>query len=443
MRTSEWIEYLFGVWRENGIRFVVMRGHDKLPDEIDNDLDILFRSDQIELAERVFASAVKEGGGLISNRAAFGATCLYFADKSTGQTFHFDFYDEVSWRGMPLMSVDDVIESAVPKQSWYIPSAEYEAVLCLFTRLLYGGYVNRKYAERIHAAAAQSPLVLKEMIGEIVGHRQSGVVMDHILSLRWDCLDAMANKFRLRIFLRSLRSPGTLFLSLTRDCVRFIKRYAVSPGLIVVLTGPDGCGKTTVGVELKKRMSGLFYEEETQYLHWKPRLLKSKAEAATPFGTPCTDPHGAPLRNRLMNILYFLAHSLEIIPAWMLRVRPKVFRNMLVMIDRYYYDFMVDPRRYRMNVSEKWAWFVYRFMPKPDLVFCLTAPTDVIQARKSEVSPEETDRQRVAYEKVAGRLSYGHVVDTNRPLDQVVDEVESIVVKYLAERVEGRSDSKG
>lgn len=140
-----------------------------------------------------------------------------------------------------------------------------------------------------------------------------------------------------------------------------------------------------------------------------------------------------------MNVLYFLAHSLEISPAWLLRVRPRLFRNMLVMIDRYYYDFMVDSKRYRMNVSEKWAWFMYRFMPKPDLVFCLTAPTEVIQARKSEVSPEETERQRLAYEKVAERLPYGHVVDTNRPLEEVVDEVDGIVLAHLAERMQRRT----
>lgn len=205
-------------------------------------------------------------------------------------------------------------------------------------------------------------------------------------------------------------------------------------GLCLVLCGPDGCGKTSVGVELQQRLAGNVFDHEVAYLHWKPRLMTAKANAANPFGIPCADPHGKPPRHPVMNVLYFLAHSLEIPPAWLLRVRSRLFRNMLVMIDRYYYDFMVDSKRYRMNVSEKWAWFMYRFMPKPDLVFCLTAPTAVIQARKQEVSAEETERQRVAYEKVVRRLPYGHIIDTNRPLDEVVDDVESIVLRFLTER---------
>jgi len=219
------------------------------------------------------------------------------------------------------------------------------------------------------------------------------------------------------------------------SCEKVSKAVTMKKGLCLVLCGPDGCGKTSVGVELQNRLAGKVLDREVAYLHWKPRLMKAKADAANPFGIPCTDPHGKPARHPVMNALYFLAHSLEIPPAWLLRVRPRLFRNMLVMIDRYYYDFMVDSKRYRMNVSEKWAWFMYRFMPKPDLVFCLTAPTDVIQARKQEVSPEETERQRLAYEKVARRLPYGHVIDTNRPLKQVVDEVEAIVLEFLAERV--------
>ena len=71
------------------------------------------------------------------------------------------------------------------------------------------------------------------------------------------------------------------------------------------------------------------------------------------------------VRGVLMNILYFLAHSLEIPPAWLLRIRPRLFRNKLVIIDRYYFDFMVDPRRFRIRVSARWAWLMYRFMPKP------------------------------------------------------------------------------
>jgi len=72
--------------------------------------------------------------------------------------------------------------------------------------------------------------------------------------------------------------------------------------------------------------------------------------------------------------------------------------------------------------------------PKPHLLFLLDAPAEVIQARKTEVAPEETKRQRDGYRAMAEPLAFAHIIDNNRPLEQVVGDIEQIITEFLSTR---------
>jgi peptidoglycan/xylan/chitin deacetylase (PgdA/CDA1 family)/thymidylate kinase len=437
-----WIPALFAAWESSGIRYVVLRNFQSLPEDIGNDLDILVDPRRIGDAEDILITVLRRHDILLHNRAEFSPVSLFFHNPRSMEQFHVDLFRDLKWRGFDLVDAKQVLRHSTFYNTIRVPSDPDRAVINLLTRLVFGGYIQEKYKGDIKAIAtnqsAEFLVTLKRSLGS------SMAVKVNILVHKgdWGEIEKNVNSVQLALIFQAMKHPIRTAASILVDGWRLAKRWIRLPGLSIVLVGPDGCGKTSAAEELKKRLAGTFYEGYTRHLHWKPRLMKKKAEAANPFGIPCTDPHGKPPRSPLMNILYFLAHSLEIPPAWLLRVRPRLFRNMLVMIDRYYYDFMVDPKRYRMNVSGKWAWLVYRVMPKPNLVFCLSAPAAVIQARKSEVSLEETERQRVAYEKVTERLPCGYVVDANRPLEQVVNDMEMMVLSYLARRIAKRGPSK-
>jgi len=431
---EQWISEVFSAWRQAGLRFVVLRNYDGLPATLDNDLDVLVEPERISEAESLLVKAIHACGGRIHNRAAFSPVSLFFHHPNSRRQYHVDLFHNLLWRGCVLLDAEHVLSRARMHGDIPVPAAADEAVLNLLTRLLYGGYIRDKYKSTILLAVQEHGTEISSALHYALGKTVGTEVFDAVASEQWSRLERRVKVLRLRLMLRALRSPWRAAKRVLRDAQRLLIRAVRVPGMVVVFIGPDGCGKTSVGSALKQRLAGTFYEEYTTYLHWKPRLMSNKAAGSTPFGVPCTTPHGKPLRPPVVNQLYVLAHVLEIVPAWWLRVRPRLFRNMLVMIDRYYYDFMVDPRRYRLEINEKWAWLLYRFVPKPDLVFCLTAPAEVIQSRKMEVTLEETERQRAAYEAAVARLPNGYIIDTNRPLEEVVDEVEDLVLTYLRNR---------
>src|SRR5207245_3514393 len=139
-------------------------------------------------------------------------------------------------------------------------------------------------------------------------------------------------------------------------------------------------------------------------------------------------------RNPIASLVYFSFHWTEFVLGSLLRLRPIAFRGGLILIDRFYYDFFVDQRRYRLLVPQWLVRLGYALMPKPDLVFLLDAPAEIVQARKSEVPLEETRRQRAAYlELVRGRKN-GCVSDATQPAAKVARDIAHRVLQYLPDR---------
>ncbi|MEI6891607.1 MAG: dTMP kinase [Pontiella sp.] len=198
-------------------------------------------------------------------------------------------------------------------------------------------------------------------------------------------------------------------------------------GLCCVFFGPDGCGKTSVAEGLKGALSGSFDPTIGLHCHWKPLPQKNGC-------IPREDPHALPARNALLSFVYFIHHYLPFLWGWWVHVNPVLNRGGMVIIDRYYYDFFVDLRRYRLNLSQWFMKLGFVFVKKPDLVFCLDADPEILQARKKEVSFAECTRQREAYRELADTLPNGHVIDASQSLDEVVSRVEKIVREYMSDR---------
>jgi len=181
-------------------------------------------------------------------------------------------------------------------------------------------------------------------------------------------------------------------------------------------------------------MEPTFRREKSLYLHWKPRILRGGSR----FEEPSTSPHARAPRNPISSSAFLLVHIAEYLLGALFRTGPVVFRNGIVIMDRYYYDFYVDPRRYRLNLPSCLLRAGARIVPKPDLVICLDAPAEVLQERKQEVPLAETSRQREAYLGMVSSLENGRIVDASQPMNVVVDQLESLLLEYLTQRTHRR-----
>ena len=81
------------------------------------------------------------------------------------------------------------------------------------------------------------------------------------------------------------------------------------------------------------------------------------------------DPHSRPARNPAVSLCYFGFHWLEFVLGSHVRLRPITFRGGLVLVDRGYYDFFVDQRRYRLRVPQAVVRLGHFFLKSPTWSF--------------------------------------------------------------------------
>lgn len=428
------IEAVFTSWDANQVEFVVLRNYANLPYDVGNDLDILVRPEQMKQAEVLLISAAATCGFDLLNKTVFCPVCIHLYHRETLQQIHIDLFKDIRWRVFDIILSGQILSSRIPRGTFYTPSLEHEAFVNLLGKLLYQNRVREKYHPLIQAAVETKEEFFASLLRQAFGVRTAREMLQNIRMRNWPAVEKLAPQLRRKMAFRQMAfSGGTVLKNLFSDVIRLLKRYRVSPGVFVVLIGPDGCGKSSISEGIQNGLNISLKKDKSRVVHWKPRVFSTPKDASG-----AGDPHGQVLRGRVGSVLFFCCHWAEFFLGYWKVIKPVVFRNGMVIVERYYYDFFVDQKRFRLNVP---GWIVkagFVFVKKPDMVFCMDAEPEILQARKKEVSFEETQRQRNAYRALVQKLPNGHVIDASRPLEKVVRDVEQIILQFMAARTVGR-----
>ncbi len=205
-------------------------------------------------------------------------------------------------------------------------------------------------------------------------------------------------------------------------------------GLWVAVFGPDGAGKSAV-IKCVADDSALPFQE-TQQFHFRPMFRAQWKELP-----PETNPHAKPPRGTLVSIVKLLYWLVDCWYGYVFVIRPARNRSRLVLFDRYFDDILIDPRRYRLPVPcLRFAKLVVRLAPRPDLCVLLDVPAEVVQQRKAEVSPDESQRQRLEYREMFQSLPNAFVIDAVSPVNEVAEQLKQVIFESRASRTISRTE---
>ena len=434
---SHLLTAIFSGWKSQGIQFLILRNYEGLPAITTNDVDVLVLPSQRAEAERVMIHLAGDAGYFLHNRVEFATISYFFHHPESLRQIQIDLFSSLRWHAFEVVSTETVLARRLDRGLFDIPHPAHEAVLDLITRLLYQGEVREKYRPIILAGFKAHSEVARPLMEAAFGSGWAEVLVTQSLREDWAALErAWKPLRRTLVWRRCSRHPWATLKALCGDVARGLRRVLQPGGMTVVILGADGSGKSTVGDRIIENLKNTFNPGKGLRVHWKPVVFfKSRRRSNT---GPNVNPHGQKRRSRFASMLYLGGHWLEFVAGSFLVFFPALFKNGLVLVDRYHYDFEVDPRRFRLQVP---LWLVrglFRFLKAPDLVFLCDAPPEVLQSRKQEVPLAETRRQVEAYRCLVRRLPQGRVLDATQPPDAVATELTRQTLDAMRQRVARR-----
>ena len=427
---------VFRAWQHANLPFLVLRNYDGLPESTTNDIDVLVDPPRRRQAEQVLLAAAQSAGFRLHNRAEFATLALYLSSPTSNLQAHFDLFTALKWRGFDFLDCHGFLARRRRREHFAIPHPADEAATNLLASMIYTGRVKEKYKPSIAGGFRAAAAAATELLAKTYGARHAEFLVAAGAQEKWAEIESLTGALRRTLIIRQLlRQPMRTFGTLAMDAGRLTRRLVQPPGLTVVLCGADGSGKSTAGRAILEGLSGTFSPLKGRYFHWKPALFSAKRRAQR---GPATDPHGQTPRHPVASLCYFAFHWLEFLLGSHLVLRAVTFRGGLVLIDRFYYDFFVDQRRYRLRVPPVLVRLGYIFLKKPDLVVLLDAPAEVLQQRKQEVSLAETRRQCRAYNALVQTLPNGRIIEATQPPEQVAADINRTILNVMEERTRRR-----
>jgi thymidylate kinase len=435
------LKRLFGALSNEGLCYCVLRGFGKLPVTLGGgDLDLAVLPDKESRVASVVFSVLKDFGGTLVVDYKSSARITRFLGLHEGEWWGLaiDFFCSINYRGVEYVSTRDLIEHGEMVRGVRVASAPDVAMLSLVKELLANGVTRKDYlpkaVEAYHRYGNRSLLLLadrlsKESIGnllELIRGGEEGDVGIVVKGLRRDVIKS-----------------GTLRLRI-RDIIARYGRVIRPPGWSIGFLGVDGAGKTTLIDAVSPILAEVMHCEPV-YEHlrpnWLPPLGAITGQTKKEKG-PVTDPHGQTTSGFLGSWVRLAYYSVDYSLGYWKKVFPRLVKGPCIFVfDRYYPDFSLDPRRFRVSLPR---WLIrpfFIFAPRPKLIFCLGGDPEAIYGRKPETELIDVVRQISMLKRYCDRSRRTVWVDTCEGIEESRSKILSVIADRFSKAMSGQSNS--
>lgn len=448
---ADWFpRFVFEVFRANGMRFCVLRWECSHPGD-SRDIDVFVAGEALPRATRLLAEAARTRGGVIINRATSpGRAQLRVAfagsDAEERNSVEFDLQTVVADAGVVLMSAEELLHDVEVAEGIPFPTPPNRAALLVLRSLLKLRVLSEAERDFVCQEAQTNGSQFGAALARIVGTSASEDLAARLRrNERVEGPERRSEVVRARVGVdRAARVPKTR--SFGERLWRRTKWICAPPGTFVCLLGTDGAGKTTVARGLVKMLRAAPYPVRYVYCgdaRAPSRRVKEPTSAEHIAANIKVGLKKWMQSCRLVRTSWVMIRVLLRLPrevfGYIIRVRPILAANGVVIGDRFYFDILAN------LVEELPPWFlvtIINLLPIPNLAIHLVNTPETILRRKQERTLPEIRQAIDRINKLSRWIPNWELKWTDAPPCQIVLEItnEITAIRENADQSERREE---
>lgn len=427
----QFLNNLFTLLEQKNIHFAVLHEYETLPDRAASDIDMVIDPHFKDQMDAIISQATSGTALRIIQKLRYDIPyCYYYvmAKVIPGETDNVKIdllMDDIGVNRYYLTS-EELLARRIKYRNFFVPSYDIQAVYLLIKRAVKGKLQKRHYKEikeLYHQACNETRTALSERIGHELAEKTITALDSQDNNKVVTLLPDIHKKLK-------KGDSHNLIRKVIWSGKRVISRSFRPTGILVALVSPDGGGKSTTSISVEKNLLGCF--RNTKNVHWRPGLLPQLTNLIKPSRSindlSVTTPHNPNKRSKIFSFLRWSYYSIDYILGYYLKLLPIKMKTTAILIERYYYDIIVDPVRYGFNLPQWLLKSILPLIPKPDLTIYFDNSPEQLYRRKQELPITEIERQVKAWREFIPKLPNAQIVTTNKPLEDVVNEVTNTII---------------
>jgi thymidylate kinase len=433
---STFLKQFFSQLSKSNIKYAVLRNYTGLPESLNgSDLDILIEGNDINKFYDSLSSILIATNGrvIIKYGQLTPRLCICGAKNMESFGVQLDVHEGIlPYKTSVMFPVEFLLGRSNKFNDISVANDEDADLLSFFKEILNNGKCKEGHFNNAKIAWNKNKTLYTNALLDIYS-----VNFIDALSMVFKKPFENESIFKLSLMGRKELTKGRASLGRNiKSNLSRIYRFFKPPGFTIAVLGTDGAGKTTIIEELRQPLNEAVHNEFF-YEHMRPNLLPSIAQL---FGRGATNgvvtnPHASSTSGFIGSLSRLLYYSIDYIFGYWFKVYPiMVKKSSIWVFDRYYYDYLIDPKRGRIKLPRWIINGIRILLPEPNIILCLGTAPELIHIRKPELSLEEVNLQVNKLKSFCKSEKNAFWIDTGVSIEQSRHEALDIIIKKMAER---------
>lgn len=433
----------------NEIRYFILRNYEGLPElNHSKDIDLIIEPGQYDAASNILFETFKAFDVPNYYVVKFErANCWIGIDLEDDFYIHIDLIEGYLNKGFEIFPFEELYQHTVEYNSYRVLSPDYDAVMLLIYKVIGCKELKEKYRNKISNLYVIENGNIQKILKYVFDRNFAKEIIEHLGKQDYDWIISnakrLSNNSKKRAF---MKRPLYTLKNIVYFILEKIQRIVICPPKMqkmIAVEAPDGAGKTTFIDLLCVRLAECFVTDisKVHVNHFRPNYLPNLGELGEKAGMMKQDrdfsrPHRGKKTSQVSSIVRLFYYWLDYVLGGFISIRKDVQFDKFSIYDRYAYDFLVDPRRSKINLPYIIRKLFAKMVPQPQITFFLNADANTIYSRKQELEVDEIKRQLKEFERLE-KITRGYKqLDASKRPEEIVNEALDVIIDRFTCKIE-------